>query len=83
MNDKNRITWLALLLLTTLSYFSSESSLPGPWIFVSLLGITAVKFTGVGFQFMDLKRAHPFWQISFMLLFCLYLLLCISLNQQV
>jgi len=80
MNKKDLITWILLLCLTLASYFSSESALNGKSLLLVLLGITAIKFFSVGFQFMELKKAHIFWKISFVSIFLLFAVLVMALG---
>ncbi len=80
MNKKDVIIWITLLMLTLSSYFSAESSLGRKRLVFVLLGITAIKFFSVGFQFMELKGAHRFWKISFVSLFIIFAILVISLT---
>lgn len=48
---------------------------------VSLIMIlAAVKFLLVAFQFMELKKAHPFWKISLILTLGLIVVLIIGLK---
>ncbi|HFB99222.1 MAG TPA: hypothetical protein ENJ53_00320 [Phaeodactylibacter sp.] len=69
MNKQHLILWIMLVALTISSYLSSEFLVRRSSLVAVLLGITAVKFFGVGFQFMELKKAHLFWKVSFVLIF--------------
>jgi hypothetical protein len=59
------------LVLATL--ISGLVSIYGVHFFVEIILLLAVlKFIGVAFYFMELKKAHPFWKVviaSFVLLF--------------
>ncbi len=72
MNKTVLITWILLLILTVTS--AIFANVEGKYIAYILLGFTVLKFIGVAFQFMELKKAHPFWKltlVSFLLIFIL------------
>ena len=73
MDSKDLSVWLLLLMLTLTSVAASEyfAGLLVP----ALLVITAIKFLGVGFQFMRLKEAHVFWKAGLMLFLAIYVVL--------
>ena len=75
MNKKDLILWIGLVVLTLTAYFFSESLSEKSTLMFLLLGITAIKFFGVGFQFMELKKAHRFWKVSFVSVFMLFAVL--------
>ena len=81
MNKKDLIVWIGLLILTLSSYFSAESALGKRALVFVLLGITAIKFFSVGFQFMELKKAHRFWKISFVSIFLIFATLVVLLTK--
>lgn len=80
MNKKDLTLWLGLIGLTLAAYFSSEATMGKSTLVFLLLGITAVKFLGVGFQFMELKKAHRFWKVSFVSIFLLFAVLVMALS---
>jgi len=65
MNEKkkNTITWIALVLLTILSWKFSES-LAGKMGLMVVILASIVKFFGVSLQFLELKKAHSFWKFG-------------------
>lgn len=72
-NRKNTITWIFLVVLTTLSWQFSES-LAGKIGMVAVISASIIKFFGVSLQFLELKRAHGFWKyglLSFLVVFYL------------
>lgn len=78
-DKKNIITWIALVLLTILSWKFSES-LAGKAGLIAVILASIVKFFGVSLQFLELKRAHAFWKyglLTFLVVFYLvvYLLM--------
>ncbi len=56
----NKTTWLILISLTIIGFVFSESSLTGLALIITAL--YGVKFLGIGFQFMELKKAHTIWK---------------------
>ncbi len=58
----NLITWLALISLTVTGYFFSDSTLSGRTLALLILLLYGIKFLSIGFQFMELKKAHPAWK---------------------
>ena len=70
---KNSIfTLVALIVLTIAVAIISKSS--GVYVVIGILVLSALKFIGISFFFMDLRKAHPFWKISV----CAYLLVFVS-----
>ncbi|WP_299158206.1 cytochrome C oxidase subunit IV family protein [uncultured Tenacibaculum sp.] len=77
MNKSTIITWVSLLLLIIISTLFStiENSL-----FVYLIiGLAAIKFLGVAFQFMELKKAHSFWKIAILCFLFIFTVLVLSI----
>ena len=62
-NKKNTITWVFLVILTTLSWQFSET-LTGKIGITAVIIASIVKFFGVSLQFLELKRAHGFWKVG-------------------
>lgn len=75
MSKKDLILWVVLITLTLVGYFSSITEMEKMTLILSLLVVTIVKFIGVGFQFMELKKAHIFWKVSLVALLSVYVLL--------
>ncbi|WP_290627721.1 cytochrome C oxidase subunit IV family protein [Altibacter sp.] len=70
------ITWIILLALTGISVILSQ--FVKDYIAAIILGLAIFKIIGVALNFMELKKAHLFWQvliIGFTLLICVILLL--------
>ncbi|RKE98164.1 cytochrome C oxidase subunit IV family protein [Ichthyenterobacterium magnum] len=64
------LTWLILIVLTITSAYISN--LQGTYIAFVILILAALKFLGIAFQFMELKKAHVFWKgiiIGFVVIF--------------
>ena len=54
-------TYSGLIMLTLLTAFIA--SLPSSkMVVIAIIAITLTKFWLVAFQFMELKKAHPFWK---------------------
>jgi len=76
-NKKNTITWIVLVILTTLSWQFSES-LAGKIGIIAIILAAVIKFFGVSLQFLELKRAHGFWKyglLTFLIIFYLVIYL--------
>ena len=69
------ITWIILIVLTITSAFVSK--LESKFVVLIILILSALKFFGIAFQFMEIKKAHVFWKtiiIGFIFLFGIGLL---------
>lgn len=55
------ITWLVLIGLTVLS--AVFANLDFTYIAIIILGVSFLKFIGVAFFFMELKKANAFWKV--------------------
>ncbi len=53
--------WVVLLVFTIVAGIVSSTA--GKYAVVAILGLSAIKFMGVAFEFMDLKVAHTFWKV--------------------
>lgn len=58
------ITWILLLFLTSVSAFISYQYNNGDYLVHLIMLLAGLKFIGVAFNFMDLKKAHSFWKIT-------------------
>ena len=65
MKIANLLTWILLVALTISAYFFSEGQLSGHWLVLTIMGISIIKFNLIGWQFVEIKHAHPFWKIIF------------------
>lgn len=65
MKAANIFTWAALVALTLISFYFSESSFTGFQLALVIMGIVFIKFVGIGFQFMELKDANTGWKVLF------------------
>ncbi|MBP6758513.1 MAG: cytochrome C oxidase subunit IV family protein [Flavobacterium sp.] len=73
-------TYILLLVLTISTALIASSSTISKGIVFLILGISAIKFLLVAFQFMELKKANSFWKISLILTSGLLLVLIIGLK---
>ncbi|WP_136468717.1 cytochrome C oxidase subunit IV family protein [Flagellimonas onchidii] len=76
MDKTTTITWVFLLVLTILASFLS--GIQGIFLVISIMILAGLKFLGVAFEFMELKKAHSFWKIiilSFLILFITIILI--------
>lgn len=78
MHKTATITWIVLLVLTLAAALFSK--LESHYIILIILSLAALKFLGITFQFMEMKKAHIFWKviiIGFLALFVLALLIIV------
>ena len=71
MTKQNIRTWLLLLILTVIAGLISSTNIAYAIPFILILA--ALKFMGVAFSFMEIKKANLFWKVlivSFLVVFC-------------
>ena len=61
MNETNTSTFILLLSLTLVAAFVAPNVSPET-IVITVITLALIKFWLVTFQFMELKKAHPFWK---------------------
>ena len=61
MNETNTSTFILLLSLTLVAAFVAPNVSP-EIIVITVITLALIKFWLVTFQFMELKKAHPFWK---------------------
>ncbi|PWA07164.1 cytochrome C oxidase subunit IV family protein [Flavobacterium psychrotolerans] len=71
------ITYGTLILLTWTTALISASNAISEITFFLIMGISAIKFLMVAFQFMELKKANPFWKTSLSIALALIILLIV------
>ena len=72
MKKKDIYTLGLLIVLTILTAFFSNNFSSFKYITLTILGLSAIKFLLVAFNFMELKKANSFWKfliIAFLILF--------------
>jgi heme/copper-type cytochrome/quinol oxidase subunit 4 len=75
MKKKDIYTLGMLIVLTiTTAIFSTQFS-ELKYVVAIILGLSAIKFILVAFQFMELKKANPFWKF----LVVIYLILFVTI----
>jgi len=62
MKTKNTLTILVLFVLTISTALVSNFGTEWNWLALTIMGISAIKFLLVVFQFMEIKKAHSFWK---------------------
>ena len=75
MKNTATLTWIILLVLTITSALVSKFE--NDFAVFIILILSALKFIGIAFQFMEIKNAHVFWKtaiIGFIFLFGIGLL---------
>jgi len=65
-------TLFALIVLTTLSALVSNFIAVKTGVFL-ILFLSGIKFVLVSFQFMELKKAHPFWKTITLLFLAIFI----------
>ncbi len=73
------ITWIILIVLTIASALVSK--LESSFVVLLALIFSALKFLGIAFQFMEMKKAHVFWKgtiVGFLMIFITSILLIFS-----
>lgn len=76
MTKQNIITWILLLVLTVIAGLVSSTSLN--YVIPLILLLAVLKFIGVAFNFMEMKKANVFWGIlvvGYLAIFCASILL--------
>ena len=71
MTKQNIITWVLLMVLTVIAGLVSSASISYMIPLVLLLAI--LKFIGVSFNFMEIKKANVFWKVlllGYLIVFC-------------
>lgn len=77
MKNQFFITYFSLIILTITTALLSDFGSISPFIVALVMVISAVKFLLVAFQFMELKKANPFWKVSLSLVLLLIILLVV------
>lgn len=65
-----KLTWGILIVLTIVSALVSK--LESTYMALLIIVLSSLKFFGIAFQFMELKKAHMFWKgmiIGFLVIF--------------
>jgi len=70
MNNRTIIVWVLLVFLTVAAGVISSLSLSNAAIAIIILSV--LKFIGVSFYFMELKKAHAFWKASVLIYLLLF-----------
>jgi len=76
MKNTATITWIVLIVLTITS--AVVSKLDSKYVVLIILLLSGIKFLGIAFQFMEIKKAHVFWKtiiIGFVFVFGIGLLI--------
>lgn len=79
MKNSLLYTYGVLLLLTITTALVSTSIEVSTLAVSLIMGLSAIKFLLVAFQFMELRKANPFWKICLTLVLALIILLVLLL----
>jgi len=71
--------WLVLIILTITTALVSNSALSTIQAAMLILGLSVIKFLGVSFYFMELRKAHVFWKVSVLFYVLLFFIITISI----
>lgn len=77
MNKASIITLLVLLVLTVGS--AIFSNIEEKYAASIILGLAILKFMGVAFQFMELRKAHIFWKATLITVMSIFTIITLSL----
>lgn len=69
--------WVVLIILTITIALVSNSTLSTIQATILILGLSVVKFLGVSFYFMELRKAHLFWKISILFFVTIFFIISI------
>ena len=78
MKNTATLTWIILIVLTITSALASKFE--NVYVVFIILILSALKFIGIAFQFMEIKKAHVFWKtiiIGFVFVFGIGLLIAL------
>lgn len=64
MKQSLLFTYMLLIVLTLVTALISNSNLFSSGLAFVIMAISSVKFLLVAFEFMELKKAAPFWKFS-------------------
>ena len=70
---KGVFTIIIQLLLTVAVSIISGFGANISWAVGTIMGLSAIKFILVGFQFMELKKAHVAWKVLFLGMLIIFL----------
>jgi len=71
--------WLVLIILTITTALVSNSPLSTIQAAMLILGLSVIKFLGVYFYFMELRKAHIFWKASILFYVLIFFIITISI----
>ncbi|HLF51162.1 cytochrome C oxidase subunit IV family protein [Flavobacterium sp.] len=80
MQKSSIITYGLLILLTISTALISNATTISNAVVSIIIGLSAIKFLLVAFQFMELKKANSFWKISVSLVLCLMVVLIVFIR---
>jgi len=69
----NKKTWIVLVSFTVIGAYTAGLAISEALLVFVILGLFGTKFILISFQFMDLKKAHPFWKTALTFLLVMYI----------
>jgi heme/copper-type cytochrome/quinol oxidase subunit 4 len=73
-------TYGLLILLTVTTALISNATAISKIVISLIMGLSAIKFILVAFQFMELKKANSFWKVSLGLVLGLMVLMIVMIH---
>ena len=77
--NKSIVTLSILVGLTILT--AIISNIGGSYASISIIGLGVLKFLGVTFYFMEMKKAHIFWKVAIILFLMIFMIITMVLVQ--
>jgi hypothetical protein len=73
------ITLGGVLMLTLISVVFSNYA--NDYMVFGIMAFAALKFVGISFYFMELKKAHSFWKVGVLLFLVLFIVMVLFLTK--
>jgi len=73
MQKKDIYTLVGLIILTIITALFATTFNHLKYVSIIILVLSIIKFILVSFQFMELKKAHPFWKTIILIYLTLFL----------
>jgi len=67
--------WIMLILLTISTTLITNSVLSISISALLILGLSSLKFIGVSFYFMELRKAHTLWKVSLIIYVLIFMVI--------
>ena len=74
MKKKLTIVWIVLIVFTLISAIISTNFSDNKYAINMIIFLAVLKFIGVSFYLMELKKEHVFWKISVLVFLVLFMI---------